>query len=90
MDYFIKKMEEKNNMENKYTWREVLEEAKSRLSEGQLLEDNSGTQWDIYNLMDCEGEQTDDERYYCVGYDGRIGFTKDNGYNVEWLYTVIE
>lgn len=63
-----------------------------RLDEGQLLDDGAND-WGIDNLIDevynSDSEELDGEdNYYCVGYDGSIGITHDNGYNVEWIYKV--
>ena len=77
---------------NRYEWKEALIVAKERLDDGQLLEDNAGEKWDIYNLMDqedgIENAVIDADHYYVVGFDGSIGYTCDNGYNVSWLYKV--
>lgn len=86
-------------MDNRYnTLLEAINGAETLLDDGQLLEDNSGNKWDIPNLQDAVSEakefdqeesETDPDCYYCVGIDGSIGYTKDNGHNVEWLYKPI-
>lgn len=77
-------------MSSKYTWEEALKAAEERLEEGQFLGDGLGVKWDIDNLLELpegvEGFDVDDDNYYCVGWDGSIGITRDNGYNVEWIY----
>ena len=80
-------------MENKYlTLKSAVEEAVTRL-DGDLLIDNAGTVWDTDNLLDeiaaGNGEDIDDG-YYCVGHDGSIGVTHDDGHNVTWLYKVTD
>lgn len=82
-------------MENRYnSLKEALEVAKERLEENQLLDDGA-TNWDIDNLKESIAsnedmeQKCDNNNYYCVGFDGRIGFTNDNGYNVQWLYTPV-
>ncbi|KAK9679512.1 hypothetical protein QE152_g40013 [Popillia japonica] len=82
-----------NNMDNRYnTLLDAIKVAETLLDDGQLLEDNSGTKWDVDNLWDAEFDQEESKEdpgcYYCVGYDGSIGYTGDNGYNVQWLYKV--
>lgn len=81
-------------MDSKFAWQAALDEAERRLEDGQLLEDNSGVQWDIDNLREheegVEGFVVDEDNYYCVAFDGGIGVTRDNGCNVEWLYIVAE
>jgi len=79
-------------MENKYsTLKSAVEEAATRL-DGDLLIDNAGTIWDTDNLLDeiatvGNGEDPNGG-YYCVGYNGSIGITYDDGHNVAWLYEV--
>lgn len=80
-------------MDNKYmTLLNAVKEAATRLDEGDLLSDGAND-WDIDNLMDeldsAADLVTDDTTYYCVGYDGSVGLTRDNGYNVEWIYRVV-
>lgn len=77
-----------------FSWKEVLDEAEKRLGDGQLLEDDGGVRWDIDSLRayeeGIEGFVVDGGNYYCVAFDGAIGVTRDDGYNVDWLYTVVE
>lgn len=85
-------------MDNRYnTLLDAIKVAESLLDDGQLLKDNSGVEWDLDNLWDVEfcNDGFDQSKgsanhncYYCVGYDGSIGYTVDNGYNVQWLYKV--
>ena len=79
-------------MDNKYmTLREALNEAQTRLKDGQPLSDGA-TNWDIYNLIEGVDPATDEPRedgYYVVGWDGSIGDTTDDGYNVRWIYRAI-
>lgn len=71
---------------------DALREAAERIEEGQQIESNAET-WDIYNLIEA-AEQSDEEpldgdkSYYCVGWDGGIGLTHNDGVNVEWIYTI--
>lgn len=83
------KIQEDEKMNKYLTLMEACKVAEEKL-EGNLLVDNSGTEWDTFNLMDCESQDTDDDNYYCVGWDGRIGFTNNNGVNVDWIYKVKE
>ena len=80
-------------MDNKYlTLTEAIKYAATLLDEGDLWMDNSGTSWDDFNLLDvaaADETETDDDVYYCVGFNGNIGLTQDSGYNVEWLYKVV-
>lgn len=74
---------------SKYTWAEALAESKKRLEEGAFLSDGANM-WDIDNLSDypegVTGFVVEDENYYCVGWDGSIGITRDDGFNVDWIY----
>lgn len=55
-----------------------------------LLEDNSGTRWSCDILSDQLDDRPEGgDAYWCVGWDGAIGYTEDNGYNVRWDYSVV-
>ena len=77
--------------ENCYTTlTEACRVSAERLEENQLLDDGS-QDWDIYNLMEIAQELKEldgENNYYCVGHDGSIGITEDNGNNVNWIYRV--
>lgn len=75
-------------MDNRfYNFTDAVKAAKLRLDNGQLLEDNAGNQWACNDLIDYPDSKTDGgDTYWCVGYDGAIGYTEDNGYNVRWDY----
>lgn len=73
------------------TLKGACEAANERLGENQLLDDGAEN-WDIENLMAAaaDSEELDGkDNYYCVGHDGSIGITNDNGYNVNWVYKAV-
>lgn len=80
-------------MNNHYTFGEAIKVSAAIIGYDALLTDGA-TDWDLFNLADHVGEQeaADEERdndgYYVVGVDGSIGYTVDDGYNVNWLYRV--
>lgn len=76
------------NSMNKYdTLREAVLAAQELLDKDELLDDGADL-WDVYNLLDAVADEEPVDGYYCVGYDGRIGYTEDNGTTVKWIYTV--
>lgn len=76
-------------MDNRfYNFTDAVKAAEARLDDGQLLEDNAGNKYTCDNLMDYPDSRPDNgDTYWCVGYDGAIGYTENNGYNVCWCYT---
>lgn len=76
-------------MNNKYmSLKDAVKEAVKVIAEEQFLTDSNGIEWDTFNLMDQDGYECDNDNYYCVGHDGSIGYTRDNGINVDWIYKV--
>ena len=78
-------------MENRfYKFKDAVREAIERLDRS-LLVDNAGDEWDCYNLLDLDDErQEGGDVYWCVGWDGSIGYTDDNGYHVRWDYKAVD
>lgn len=65
--------------------------AAEKLIGNSLWEDNAGNKWDCFNLMDYpDSREEDGDAYWCVGSDGAIGYTEDNGYNVRWDYSPMQ
>jgi len=84
--------------ENCYTT--LLQAAKAtenKIEDGQLLNDGANN-WDIFNLIEHikreeylnKNELDGEENYYCIGINGEIGITHDNGYNVDWIFTIAD
>lgn len=74
-------------MENTYYRFEDAVRKAEEIIGGGILVDNAGTEWDCFNLMDCNEEKEEGgEAYWCVGWDGRIGYTENNGYSVDWQF----
>lgn len=72
-----------------YSFIDAVKASKKILGEDEiLLVDNSGTEWDHFNLLDVLDDVKDGDEYWVVGIDGNIGLTENNGYNVEWIYTL--
>lgn len=71
-----------------YNFLDAVKAAEQIVGEDRLLVDNAGTKWDCFNLMDYpDSRPVDGDEYWCVSHDGYIGYTVDNGYNVEWIYS---
>ncbi len=69
-----------------YNFTEAVKASQEIIGDG-LLEDNEGTKWDCFNLMDYpDNREIGGDAYWCVGHNGSIGYTDDNGYNVRWDY----
>lgn len=71
----------------------AVDAASKILSDDDLLDDGVDL-WDIDNLSDMARESAEEvdgiDTYYCVATDGSIGLTHDNGYNVDWIYRLVE
>lgn len=79
--------------DNKYcSFIDALEESARIIGDDGFLIDGDGVTWDIFTLMDYTADaymiKDDDDNYayWCVGFDGSIGFTRDDGYHVLWLF----
>lgn len=69
-----------------YVFKDAVKAAEGIVGKG-LLEDGSGRIWDCNNLSDVDDSKPEGgDGYWCVGWDGSIGYTEDNGYNVRWDY----
>lgn len=72
-------------MENKYYYFIEAVKESAKIIGDSLLTDGENM-WDCFNIMDYpDSREEGGDVYWCVGYDGSIGYTEDNGYNVNWL-----
>lgn len=69
-----------------YDFLKAVRAAEEIIGDG-LLVDGTGARWDCYNLSDHPDSRPEGgDAYWCVGWDGSVGYTEDNGHNVRWDY----
>jgi hypothetical protein len=60
--------------------------------DNMLLDDGAGL-WSIDNLLteiyNSDAADTEADGYYITAPDGSIGYTADDGYNVQWIYKAV-
>jgi len=72
-------------MNRYYNFTDAVKESEKIIGDKGILVDNSGAEWDCCNLFDHpDARDNGGDAYWCVGHDGRIGYTQDNGHNVRW------
>lgn len=76
-----------------YDFKEAVKASESIIGNGILI-DSAGTEWDCFNLLDniddSDSREAGGNAYWCIGWDGSIGYTEDNGYNVRWDFKPIQ
>ena len=59
-----------------------------------LLLDDGAMYWSIDNLLAelYNARTTDDDTdgYYVAAIDGSVGYTTDDGYNIQWIYKAVK
>jgi len=70
-----------------YNFLDAVKASEIIIGDNGILVDNSGTEWNCFNLFDYPDTKNEGgDAYWCVGIDGQIGYTEDNGENVSWIY----
>lgn len=85
---------EKRNrkMDNRYyDFNEAVKASEKIIGEKGQLIDTTGEIWDCFNLMDNrDSREEEGSSYWCVGYDGSIGYTENDGCNVRWDFQTVK
>jgi len=81
-------------MSNQYkTLYDAVKAAQPIIERDGLLLDDGADFWSIDNLLaeiyNSDAAEDNEYGYYIVAPDGSIGYTADDGYNVQWLYKAV-
>lgn len=72
---------------------DAVKAAQPILERNNALLDDGATYWSADNLLtelynaDCDTDDIDG--YYITAIDGSVGYTTDDGYNIQWIYKAV-
>lgn len=73
---------------------DAVKAAQPILERNNALLDDGADFWSADNLLteiynSDAGTKADEYGYYIVASDGSIGYTADDGYNIQWIYKAV-